>query len=314
MKIGTGLHSVSYYGSVAINSRSRANVAPTQSRIDSFNRSAAAFEEHSVTSDEMRSKLRAFTESIKGAERIEPLNLKTDEDRVKFNFDLIKMSETGVNNRISQGLEEAGVPKDVTFEFDFNFRSDITSSSIQVTNISDEKYRDTIENILSSCKGPLTFISCASRVMNGNISSIYYPWIESSLKRCFDQDINDLIIDENGRLGGVNKNLQAAFNAEYKAEKNGDYFDALTEFGFPVNNMKEVITRLVSDKNITPNISHMGYDGERIFTNDGEFKFGKDFDSDLFGQQKYLTRGTSALFMTIYGHTNTWLNNYEMFC
>ena len=264
---------------------------------------------------EHREELEKFTENAKKAVRLEPLNIAKDDyaGRTKFNFDIIKYCETSLNKNISQRLEEAGVPKDVTFEFDFNYSSDILSSNIEITEISDEKYRETVENILSDSKGPFTFISCASRVMNGYISSLYYPWISNALDRCFGQDINDLSIDENGNLRGVNENLQAAFDAEKKAEEKGEYFDVIREFNFPVNNIEAIVKRLVSEENITPNISHMGYDGECIYTNDGEFKFGKDFDPNLFGEEKYVMRGTSALFMTVYGHTNSWLKNYEKF-
>ncbi len=264
-------------------------------------------------SDKMREQLRMFNENIKNLERVEPLNLNLAKDdyagRTKFNFDLISKCENGLNKNIPKRLEDAGVPKDVTFEFDFNF----DSKDIEITGISDEKYRESVENVLAVSNGPFTFISCASRVMNGYISSLYYPWISKALDRCFEQDINDLYIDEKGNLGGVNKNLQAAFDAEKKAKKDGEYFNAIQEFDFPVNNIKDIVTRLVSDENITPNISHMGYDGERIYTNDGEFKFGKDFDPNLFGEEKYVMRGTSALYMTFYGHTDLWLKNYEKF-
>lgn len=219
-----------------------------------------------------------------------------------------------MNEDISKRLEEAGVPKGVTFEFDFNF----DSQDIEITGISDEKYHESVENILSgggTSAARFTFISCASRVMNGYISSLYYSWISSSLDRCFGQDINDLYIDENGNLGGVNENFQAALDAVKEAEKNGDPLDVNHEFGFPAtnNNIEGIVKRMVADKNITPNISHMGYDGERIYTNDGEFKFGKDFDPNLFGEEKYVMRGTMAFYMTFYGRYNSWLENEEKF-
>ena len=264
---------------------------------------------------EHREELHEFSESLKSLTRLELRNIKRGDysDTAKSNFDIIKYCETSLNKNISKYLEEAGVPKDVTFEFDFHYSSDMVSGKIEITKISDEKYRETVENILSGSTGPFTIISCASRVMNGYISSLYYPWISKALDRCFGQDINDLSIDENGNLRGVNKNLQAAFDAEKKAEEKGEYFCAVQEFNFPVNNIEAIVKRLVSEENITPNISHMGYDGECIYTNDGEFKFGKDFDPNLFSEEKYVMRGASALYLTVYNHTSAWIENYEKF-
>lgn len=318
-KIGTHIQIRSSFskgkgGSVRRNADT--NSAKTQrTNVDTFAMSSPS-EPYSSLSKETMEQLKLFSENAKKAVRLEPLHIAADDyaGKTKFNFDIIKYSETSLNKSISERLEEAGVPKDVTFEFDFNYSSNIVSSNIEITEISDEKYRETVENILSGSKGPFTFISCASRVMNGYISSLYYPWISKALDRCFEQDINDLYIDENGKLSGVNKKLQAAFDAEKKAEKKGKYFSALEEFDFPVNNIEAIVKQLVKEENITPNISHMGYDGEQIYTNDGEFKFGKDFDPDLFGEEKYVMRGTSALYMTVYGHTNSWLKNYEKFC
>lgn len=260
-----------------------------------------------------RQQLDSFSKSIRGAVQLDRPNIAKNDHagRTKFNFDWISQCENGLNKSIPEKLEEAGVPKDVTFEFDFDF----DSKDIEVTGISDEKYRGSIEEILNCSTGSLAFISCASRVMNGYISSLYYPWISDSLDRCFGQDINDLYIDENDSLCGVNENLQAALNAVKKAEKNGEPLDVNNEFGFPAanNNIEGIVKRIVADKNITPNISRMGYDGERIYTNDGEFKFGKDFDPDLFGEEKYVMRGTMAFYMTFYGRYNSWLENEEKF-
>ena len=325
-KIGTSYQiRSSFSGRRNVSARSNiyTNSAKTQSKnADAFTRSysdlSGEIENNSTCFYlEHREELEKFTENAKKAVRIEPLNIAKGDyaGQTKFNFDIIKYCETSLNKNISQRLEEAGVPKDVTFEFDFNYSSDIVSSNIEITEISDEKYRETVENILSGSKGPFTFISCASRVMNGYISSLYYPWISSSLERCFGQDINDLYIDENGNLGGVNENFQAALDAVKEAEKNGEPLDVNHEFGFPAtnNNIEGIVKRMVADKNITPNISHMGYDGESIYTDDGEFKFGKDFDPNLFGEEKYVMRGTMAFYMTIYGRYNSWLENEEKF-
>ncbi|MCM1525501.1 MAG: hypothetical protein NC120_13715 [Ruminococcus sp.] len=259
-----------------------------------------------------RAQLDSFTRSIRDAVQLDRPNIAKDDHagRTKFNFEWISKCENGLNENIPKKLEDAGVPKDTAFEFDFDFNS----TDIKVTGISDEKYRDSIEEILDSCKGTFVFMSCASRVMNGYISSLYHPWISGALDRCFGQDIKDLYIDENGNLGGANKKLQSALDAVKRAEKNGEYLNVKDEFGFPAENIEGIVKRMAADKNITPNISRMGYDGERIYTNDGEFRFGRDFDPNLFGEEKYVMRGTMAFYMTFYGRYNSWLENEEKFC
>lgn len=260
-----------------------------------------------------REQINSFTESIHNAVELDRVSISRDdhEGMTKFNFEWISKCENGLNKNIPEKLEAAGIPKDMKFEFDFALDSD----KIEITGISDEKYCDMVEEILGSSKTAITFMSCASRVMNGYISSLYYSWVSKSLDRCFGQDINELYIDENGNLGGVNDDLKEALNAVKIAEKKGEPFDVNYEYGFPAvkNNIEGIVKRMAADKNITPNISHMGYDGERIFTNDGEFKFGKDFDPGLFGEEKYLMRGTMALYMTVYGRYNSWLENEEKF-
>lgn len=314
-KIGTSFQLRSSFSSGG--SLRRMNAAKMQySNADRFIRSSSygdigGFDK----ADEMREKLKEMTKSIQSAVPIGKPNIAKNNHagRTKYNFEWISSCEKAMNEDISKRLEEAGVPKDVTFEFDFDF----DSQNIEITGISDEKYYESVKNVLSAggtSTARFTFISCASRVMNGYISSLYYSWISSSLDRCFGQDINDLYIDENGNLGGVNKNFQAALDNVKKVEKIGEFPNVLDEVGFPViNNIEGIVKRMVADKNITPNISHMGYDGERIYTNDGEFKFGKDFDPNLFGEEKYIMRGTMAFYMTFYGRYNSWLENEEKF-
>ncbi len=295
------------------------NLGRTYSAKALNSKSANAYNTHASGGESYYSSHRAqidsFTKTIRGAAQMDTPNIAKDDHagRTKFNFEWISSCEKAMNEDISKRLEEAGVPKDVTFEFDFNF----DSQDIEITGISDEKYHESVENVLSgggTSTARFTFISCASRVMNGYISSLYYPWISKSLDRCFGQDINDLYIDESGNLGGVNENFQVALDAVKEAEKKGEYFNVNDEFGFPAyKNVEEIVKRMVSEKNITPNISHMGYDGERIYTNDGEFKFGRDFDPNLFSKEKYVMRGTMAFYMTFYGRYNSWLENEEKF-
>lgn len=117
-----------------------------------------------------------------------------------------------------------------------------------------------------------------------------------------------MYIDENGDLCGTNDDLKRAMSLE-KTE--GDS-EAMEQCRLPENCLEELLRRLVSDENITPNISHMGYDGERFFTDDGEFNFGKENDLNLLNDTKYAVRGVmSSYFFQPYGR---WLDfeNKEM--
>lgn len=258
--------------------------------------------------DPKETELRELSKRLKeyAPAQLETIHIAKDdhEGRTKFNFDLISYFEKGLNKEIPKKLEEAGVPSGVTFEFDYN----LDSKEFEITDISDEEYCEKVKSALNRTVS-FPFIACASRVMNGYISSVYYPAIEDNLKSCFEQDISDLYIDENGKLCGANENLQKAI----EASKKGEAFSVNPRYIFPAQNIEGIIKRLISDENITPNISHMGYDGQSIYTDDGEFKFGKDFDPSLFNDQRYVMRGTMSLRFTVYTHYDSWLENEKMF-
>ncbi|MDE7303582.1 MAG: hypothetical protein K2N60_09740 [Oscillospiraceae bacterium] len=320
MKVGHIQIRSSFSGGKGINVSKSAdtNSAKAQrTNVDTFAMSSPS-EPYSSLSKETMEQLRRFSENTKNCKIIEPLTPDRAEEgynfQVKFNFAVIGSFEKRINENISKKLEEAGVPKDTTFEFDYNFDSRETV----ITNISNEEYRENIESVLKDTDN-MFILAYGSRVMNGYISSIFYPRTADSLKECFEQDISDLYIDEKGNLCGANKNLQDALDTIKKAEKKGEHISAYYEFEFPANDIEGLLKRLISDENITPNISRMGYDGERIYTNDGEFRFGKDFDLDLFGDQnlfdeeKYLMRGRMACYLTSHGCENLWLKNYDKF-
>lgn len=275
---------------------------------DAFGMSSSSKTLYSDSSDELRSKLSEFTRQVKQAV---PMNLKrynlesdTPEGRTKMNFEVLNDLTMPMRENFSSNLEKAGIPKNITFEFDH----DINTHTAKITKISDEAYREKAESVLNNCKLGLSFTAFASRVMNGYISSAYYPAVAKNLESCYGQDIADLYIDENGNIGGANENLQKAI----EASKIGEEFVTDPHRHFPTNNIEGIIKRLISDKNITPNISHMGYDGESIYTNDGEFKFGKDFDPNLFGEEKYVMRGSISLLIN--NGYDRWLENEEKFC
>lgn len=328
-KIGTHYQfrsSFSSGGSVSARRNVYTNSAKTQStNADTFTKSLSPSSDNDVflsglnTSDKMREQLRTFSKNVKNAKQLEPLFPKietdTNEGKTKFNFEWISMSEKSLNESIPKRLEKAGVPKDVTFEFDYSFKTNFSKIGIEITEISDENYREAVNKVLEDVSGPFTVISLASRVMNGYASSLYYPCMSNTLNRRFGQNMDDFYIDENGNLGGINKKLQTALNNARNAEKRGEYFSIVETFGFSAksaDNIVNIIKRLVSEKNaVTPNISHMGYDGEQLYTNDGEFRFGKDFDPNLFDEEKYIMRGPMALFMSFYGNIGLWAENCE---
>lgn len=314
-QIGTSFQIRSSFsgGSISnLKNHARANLSQRQN-MDIFVMSSPN-EPYCSQSAETRAKLKEFTRLCKEAVNLSDgsassnfkyykLESDTPESRTKMNFEVLNDLTKPMRENFSSAIEEAGVPKDVTFEFDYN----INTQKAEVTKISDENYLETVESAVNRFDVGLYFTAFSSRVMNGYISSAYYPTIASALELCYGQDINDLYIDEKGNLCGANENLQKAI----EASKRGEEYYPNPHYQFPVKNIEGIVKRLISDENITPNVSHMGYDGEQIYTNDGEFKFGKDFDPNLFGEEKYVMRGSISLVIN-HGY-DRWLENEEKF-
>lgn len=226
------------------------------------------------------------------------------EDKAVDNFKVINKAQNNLGESIPKWLEEAGVPTDVAFEFDYN----IDTQKAEVTKISDEKYRESVEAAINkNCGNETLYTAYASRIMNGYISSAYYSSAAKSLETCFGQNIDDLSLDKKGNIVGANANLQRAL----RASKLGKDYTYISSRKFPAEDIEGVLKRLISDKNITPNVSHIGYDGRSIYTNDGKFKLGKSFDSNMFKDTRYVMRGAIAL----YGNNSydTWLENEKKF-
>lgn len=229
---------------------------------------------------------------------------KAYEDKAVGNFKLISSAQKNLNEGVPKWLNEAGVPKGIKFEFDYN----IDTQKADVTKISDEQYRETVENVINQNMGKETlYTAFASRIMNGYISSAYYPAAAKSLETCFGQKIDDLYLDKNGNICGANASLQRAI----RASKTGREYTYIASRRFPADDIEGVLKRLISDKKITPNVSHMSYDGNSICTNDGKFKLGKSFDPNFFNDKRYVMRGSIAL-PTEYDY-DSWLKNEKMF-
>lgn len=229
---------------------------------------------------------------------------KEYEDKTVDNFKIINKAQNNLNESIPKWLEEAGIPKDVKFEFDYN----IDTQKAEVTKISDENYRESVETVINKKMGNETlYTAYASRIMNGYISSAYYSSAAKSLESCFGQDIDALSVDRYGNIKGANASLQRAI----KASKLGREYTSISSRKFPADNIEGVLKRLLSDKKITPNVSHMGYDGRSVYTNDGKFKLGKDFNTSMFKDTCYVMRGAIAL----YGNNSydAWLENEKLF-
>ena len=221
------------------------------------------------------------------------------EDKTIDNFKVINKAQSNLNDSIPKWLKEAGIPGDVTFEFDYN----IDTQTAEVTKISDETYRESVEAVLNKkCGSETLYTAYASRIMNGNISSAYYTEVAKDLKKYFGQDINALSLDRRGNIKGANSKLQKAIDASKKGK---------TYSSFPSQDIDGLLRRLLSDEDITPNVSHMGYDGKSVYTNDGKFKLGKDFDPSFFNEKRYVMRGSAAL----YGSKDydSWLENEKKF-
>ncbi len=229
---------------------------------------------------------------------------KNYEVKAMSNFKVINNAQNNLNESMPKWLKEAGVPEDVKFEFDYN----IDTQRAEVTKISDEKYRESVEAVINKKSGNETlYTAFASRIMNGYISSAYYPAAAKSLESCFGQDIDDLYLDKNGNIMGANANLQRAL----RASKNGREYTSIASRRFPAQDIEGLLKRLLSDKNITPNVSHMKYDGKNVSADDGKFKLGKDFNSKLLNDKRYIMRGSAAL----YGNNSydSWLKNEKKF-
>lgn len=228
----------------------------------------------------------------------------TYQSKAASSLKTVSKAHSELENAVPQWLEEAGVPSDVKFEFDYN----IDSQTAEVTKISDEKYRQSVENVLNKYMGRETlYTAYASRIMNGDIASAYYSSAAKSLETCFGQDIEELSLDKNGNITGANANLQRAI----RAQKNGREYTSVSSRKFPSDNIEGLLKRLLSDKNITDNVSHMVYGGGNVYTDDGKIKIGKNFDTSLFSQKSYAARGSIALYGT--NDYDNWVENEKNF-
>lgn len=305
-------YALNNYSAKAKTSYVRVNTA--SSRTDTFEMSQPFVQESKRniwhSNDEINKSIAQFREGLKNAAPIEmryySLESDTPEGWTKCNFEILRDDKKYEEDCISEKLKEAGVPEDVTFEFDYN----IDTHTTEVTKVSDEKYLDAVRLAVGTGYGFGRLATAyASRIMNGYISSKYYTTVSDLLESRCGQDIKDLYIDENGSLCGANASLRNVIRLS-KDDRNR-CLDPCSYF--PFKDIEGMIKRLISDKEITPNISHMGYENGKIFTNDGEFKFGKDFDPNLFKDKRYVMRGSiSCVFQGGYNF-DKWLENYDLF-
>lgn len=173
------------------------------------------------------------------------------------------------DSNIDKALAGAGVPKNVSFKFDY----ETGSRKAVITEISDEKYTDKVQSVLDKAFKHinLDMLADGSNILNGNAAQVYYPLAEKSLKSCFGQDISELSLSDDGRILGANAKLQKALNVE-KYDKN---FDA-TKYGFKTKQLGSVLKRLISERPIEKNVSHMVYENGSFKTADGKISIGKN--------------------------------------
>ena len=219
-----------------------------------------------------------------------------------LNDDCSKFNET-----LEKKLKAAGIPNDISFEFDY----DITSGKAVITDISDEKYLDSLQSVLDGIAktGALDYIGKSSRMMNGNMASAYYPDFESALKKCFGQDISKLSIDKNGNIEGANTKLQRALSLE----KYNRSFDAQKSYGFPSKQLEAMIKRFLSDEGISDNVSHMGYNKKGLYTDDGDIRLGSKADPSLQKNSKYILKAAFASKTPSGSDYDYWLKNEDLF-
>ncbi|MCH5193014.1 MAG: hypothetical protein J1F11_03565 [Oscillospiraceae bacterium] len=212
------------------------------------------------------------------------------------------------NGSLEKKLRAAGIPKNISFEFDY----DINSDKAVITNISDEKYRDSLQSVLDGMTktGTLDYIGKSSVMMNGNMASAYYPDIKNALEKCFGQDISKLYTDKNGNIGGANARLQRALGIE----KYNKSFDAQRSYGFPSKQLGAMIKRFLSEEGVSDNVSHMGYDGKGIYTNDGNIRLGTKADPSLTKNSKYTLKAAFASKTPSGNDYDFWLSNEDLFC
>ena len=320
MEMKVGKHIQSSYSKYKNNADSMSvNAAPIKSmnsgmKIDTFSFSPKSSPSSSVKfydfggfySKETLSQIHQFQQNLSSTSYY--ISNDDYDTRAKMSYDNLFIMFNGLNKEIAKQLKSAGVPENVTFEFDYN----IDTQELEVTNISDERYLEKVKSVLSNVAGytNIPYIAFGSRMMNGDISSMYYTRIAAALESSFGQDISELYIDENGNLAGANKKLQEALYAE----KNTKNFDAEKLYDFPVNQIEAMLKRLITDENITPNISHMGYGANGVYTNDGDIKLDKDFDHKPFKNDRSFTMRSALSYRNVIkGDYDRWLNNEELF-
>ena len=208
---------------------------------------------------------------------------------------------------LEKKLRAAGIPTDISFEFDY----DINADKAVITNISDEQYRDKLQSVLDGMTktGTLDYIGKSSKLMNGDAASSYYPDIKNALKKCFGQDISKLYIDKNGNIGGANMQLQRALSTE----KFNKSFDAQKTYGFPSKQLGAMIKRLLSDEGVSGNVSHMGYDGKVLYTNDGDIRLVTKSDTSLLKKSSNILKAAFASKTPAKTDYDYWLNNEDLF-
>ena len=211
------------------------------------------------------------------------------------------------NTSLEKKLKAAGIPTDISFEFDY----DINADKAVITSISDEKYRDQLQSVLDKMDktGTLDYIGKSSNMLNGNIAPAYYNDFAAALQKCFGQDISKLYIDKSGNIGGANTRLQKALSVE----KYNRSFDAQNSYGFPSKQLGAMIKRFLSEEGVSDNVSHMGYDGKGLYTDDGDIRLGTKVTPSLFKDGKIILRAAFASKTPLSNDYDLWLKNEDLF-
>ena len=210
--------------------------------------------------------------------------------RVKAAQSMTTLSKVCGNfdSAMKKNLSNAGVPDDISFEFDY----DVNSGEAKVTKISDEEYLGDVQSALNKAMKSVSLdtIANGSKILNGKMTEVYYSTVEKALNKCFGQDISELSVDRKGNILGMNKKMKQAVTSELTDRS----FDAQSRYGFPTKELASVVKRIISDKSAGNNVSHMSFSGGSLKTADGDINVGSKCISPSLNNTSILFRAAAA--------------------
>lgn len=242
------------------------------------------------------------SDSLKGLGTSESLG----DYRVKAAKSMLTLSKTCGNfdDVMKKNLSDEGVPESISFKFDY----DVNSGEAKITDISDEKYLDGVQNALNSSmkKAGIDSIANGSKILNGKMTEVYYSVVAEALEKCFGQDISELSVDRRGNITGMNRKMRDAVTSELTNLR----FNAKSQYGFPSEKLASVVKSIISDKSAGSNVSHMSFERGSLKTADGDISLGKNCSSIPMKDTSIVLRAAAAGDL---GSLNLWVENGDLF-